>query len=356
MSVMVVLLFVVGLVLLVAGAEILVKGASRLAAGFRISPLVIGLTVVAFGTSAPELAVSSGAALAGQGDIALGNVLGSNIFNVLFILGLSALIAPLVVSRQLIRLDVPLMIGASLLVILLSLDGSLSRFDGVLLFALIVAYTLFLIISSRRANTPTDAADLGVPEAEHSGSALVNLLLVAAGLVMLVLGARWLVNGAVVMATSLGVSERVVALTIVAAGTSLPEVATSVIASLRGQRDIAVGNVVGSNLFNLLAVLGVASFLAPAGIAVSESVLRFDMLVMLAVAVACLPIFISGMRINRWEGLLFMAYFVVYNMHVVTTDGGASGIPGLQSAMLFYVMPLTAVTLLVILWRGAPRH
>lgn len=356
MSLMVIVLFVVGLVLLVAGAEVLVKGASRLAAGFRISPLVIGLTVVAFGTSAPELAVSSGAALSGQGDIALGNVLGSNIFNVLFILGLSALIAPLVVSRQLIRLDVPIMIGASLLVILLSLDGRLGRFDGILLFILVVSYTLFLIISSRRANTPTDAADLGVPDAEHSGSALMNVLFVAGGLVMLVLGARWLVNGAVVMATSMGVSERVVALTIVAAGTSLPEVATSVIASIRGQRDIAVGNVVGSNIFNLLAVLGVASFLAPAGIAVSEAVLRFDMLVMFAVALACLPIFISGMRINRWEGLLFMAYFVVYNVHVVTTDGGASGIPGLQSAMLFYVMPLTAITLLVILWKGAPQR
>lgn len=356
MSLTVIVLFVVGLVLLVAGAEVLVKGASRLAAGFRISPLVIGLTVVAFGTSAPELAVSTGAALAGQGDIALGNVLGSNIFNVLFILGLSALIAPLVVSRQLIRLDVPIMIGASLLVILLALDGSLGRFDGILLFVLVVSYTLFLIISSRCANTPTDAADLGVPNAEQSGSTLMNVLFVAGGLVMLVLGARWLVNGAVVMATSLGVSERVVALTIVAAGTSLPEVATSVIASIRGQRDIAVGNVVGSNIFNLLAVLGVASFLAPAGIAVSEAVLRFDMLVMFIVALACLPIFISGLRINRWEGLLFMAYFVVYNVHVVTTDGGASGIPGLQSAMLFYAMPLTAVTLLVILWRGAPRH
>ncbi|MFO7705172.1 MAG: calcium/sodium antiporter [Halopseudomonas sp.] len=356
MSMLVIVLFVLGLVLLVAGAEVLVKGASRLAAGFRISPLVIGLTVVAFGTSAPELAVSTGAALGGQGDIALGNVLGSNIFNVLFILGLSALIAPLVVSRQLIRLDVPIMIGASLLVILLALDGNLGRFDGILLFVLIVAYTLFLIISSRRANTPTDAADLGVPDAQHSGSTWVNLLFVAGGLVMLVLGARWLVNGAVVMATSLGVSERVVALTIVAAGTSLPEVATSVIASIRGQRDIAVGNVVGSNIFNLLAVLGVASFLAPTGIAVSEAVLRFDMLVMFVVALACLPIFISGLRINRWEGLLFIAYFVVYNVHVVTTDAGASGIPGLSSAMLFYVMPLTAVTLLVILWRGAPRH
>jgi cation:H+ antiporter len=188
MTPMVIILFIVGLVLLVAGAEVLVKGASRLAAGFRISPLVIGLTVVAFGTSAPELAVSTGASLSGQGDIALGNVLGSNIFNVLFILGLSALIAPLVVSRQLIRLDVPIMIGASLLVILLALDGSLGRFDGILLFALIIAYTLFLIISSRRANRLDDASELGVPNTEQSGSVLINVLMVLGGLVMLVIG------------------------------------------------------------------------------------------------------------------------------------------------------------------------
>jgi cation:H+ antiporter len=265
------------------------------------------------------------------------------------------LIAPLVVSRQLIRLDVPIMIGASLLVILLALDGSLGRFDGILLFALIIAYTLFLIISSRRANRPDDANELGVPNAEQSGLVLINVLMVLGGLVMLVIGARWLVDGAVIMATSLGVSERVVALTIVAAGTSLPEVATSIIASLRGQRDIAVGNVVGSNIFNLLAVLGVSSMLAPAGIAVSEAVLRFDMLVMFAVALACLPIFISGMRINRWEGLLFMAYYIVYTLHVVTTDGGAGGVPGLQSAMLYYVIPLTAITLVVVMFRGGTR-
>ncbi len=345
MSLMVAVLFVVGLVLLVVGAEVLVKGASRLALALRISPLVVGLTVVAFGTSAPEMAVSAGAALSGQGDIALGNVLGSNIFNVLFILGLSALIAPLVVSRQLIRFDVPLMIGASVLVVLLSLDGQLGRFDGALLMALIIGYTGYLIISSRRENsvvTPdSQASDTATPT-----SLPVNLLFVAGGLVMLVLGARWLVEGAVAMATSLGLSERVIALTIVAAGTSLPEVATSVIASVRGQRDIAVGNVVGSNLFNLLAVLGLAGVLSPAGVAVAEAVLRFDMLVMLAVAFACLPIFFTGMRINRWEGLLFLAYYVVYTAHLIMSATGSAAAINLQTVVLMYVGPLTVLTLL----------
>lgn len=355
MSPLQLLLFVVGLVLLVAGAEVLVKGASRLAVGFRISPLVIGLTVVAFGTSAPEMAVSAGAALSGQGDIALGNVLGSNIFNVLFILGLSALIAPLVVSRQLIRLDVPLMICASLLVMLLSVNGLLGRLEGLLLMALIVAYTVFLVVSSRNASrAASEAEELDVPTT--AGSVPLNLLFVVGGLVMLVLGARWLVDGAVAMAASLGISERVIGLTIVAAGTSLPEVATSVIASLRGHRDIAVGNVVGSNLFNLLAVLGLASFLAPQGIAVSAEVLRFDMLIMLAVAIACLPIFFSGLRINRWEGLLFLGYYVIYTLHLILSGSNTTVYQSLSSATLFYLLPLTGLTLMVLMWQGWREH
>lgn len=351
MSVLQSLLFVVGLFLLVGGAEVLVKGASRLAAGFRIPPLVIGLTVVAFGTSAPEMAVSAGAALSGQGDIALGNVLGSSIFNVLFVLGLSAVIAPLVVSRQLIRLDVPLMIGAGVLVLLLSLDGVLGRLDGLLLMMLIVAYTGFLVVSARRqGRTGNGAEGLDVPDS--GGSLPVNLLLVVAGLVMLVLGARWLVDGAVALASSLGVSERIIGLTIVAVGTSLPEVATSVIASLRGHRDIAVGNVVGSNLFNLLVVLGLAGLLAPQGIAVSEQVLRFDMLIMLAVMIACLPVFFSGMSINRWEGLLFLAYYLIYTLHLILAGSNTTLYHTLSSATLFYLLPLTALTLLVLMWQG----
>ncbi len=354
MSLFQLLLFVIGLVLLVVGAEVMVKGASRLAAGFRIPPLVIGLTVVAFGTSAPEMAVSAGAALSGQGDIALGNVLGSNIFNVLFILGLSALIAPLVVSKQLVRLDVPLMIGASLLVLLLSLNGVLGRWEGLLLMTLSITYTAFLVMSARKASrTASEAEQMEVPTIIGSAP---NLLLVVAGLVMLVLGARWLVDGAVALASSLGVSERVIGLTIVAVGTSLPEVATSVIATLRGHRDIAVGNVIGSNLLNLLAVLGLASLLAPQGIAVSAQVLRFDMLTMFAVAIACLPIFFSGLRINRWEGLLFLGYYLIYTLHLILAGSDAPLYHTLSSATRSYLLPLTGLTLLILMWQGWKQH
>ncbi|MEP0548026.1 MAG: calcium/sodium antiporter, partial [Rhodothermales bacterium] len=222
-----ILLFVFGGAFLIAGAELLVRGASRLAITAGISPLVVGLTVVAFGTSAPELAVTVGAAAAGEADIAVGNVVGSNIFNVLFILGVSALITPLVVAHQLVRLDVPLMIGTSVLVFLIALDGSISWLDGVLLIGLIVAYTLFLIYQSRRESATKAASGEAAEPKQDGPSRLLNVALIGAGLVLLVLGAGWLVDAAVTTATALGVSELVIGLTIVAAGTSLPEVATS---------------------------------------------------------------------------------------------------------------------------------
>ncbi|MDX1656258.1 MAG: calcium/sodium antiporter, partial [Candidatus Competibacteraceae bacterium] len=262
MDVMTLVLFGLGFVLLVGGAEWLVRGASHLAAASGIPPLIIGLTVVAFGTSAPELAVSVQSALNGQADIALGNVVGSNILNVLLILGLAALIVPLTVSHQLIRLDVPLMIGVSLLVWLLSLDGSLGRLDGLLLVAGIIAYTAFSVIKGRQESQGGDEFEQEFGDPGRRGMAW-NLGLIAAGLALLVLGASWLVDGAVMMARYFGISELIIGLTIVSVGTSLPEIAASVVASLRGERDIAVGNVVGSNLFNLLLVLGVTATVAP---------------------------------------------------------------------------------------------
>jgi cation:H+ antiporter len=343
-------LLILGLILLVVGAELLVRGASRLAAAVGISPLVVGLTVVAFGTSAPELAVSVQSALSGQADLALGNVVGSNIFNVLFILGLSALITPLVVSHQLVRLDVPVMIGVSVLLLLLSLDGVIGRWQGGLLFAGIVAYTWFLIGQSRRESAAAASSAGEVQDAGRGmrGSWGRNVALVIGGLVLLVLGSRWLVNGAIELASSLGVSELVIGLTIVAAGTSLPEVATSVLASIRGERDIAVGNVVGSNIFNILAVLGISGLVAPEGIEVVRSAVAFDIPVMTAVALACLPIFFSGYLIARWEGALFMGYYVAYTLYLVIHSADHALVPAFQTAMLFFVVPMTAITLLIV--------
>jgi len=345
---MAVLLFVVGLSFLIIGAEALVRGASRLAAVLGISPLVIGLTVVAFGTSSPELAVSIKSALSGQSGIALGNVIGSNIFNILFILGVSALIVPLVVSQQLVRLDVPLMIALSFIVLLLALDGSIGLVDGLLLVAGLVAYVSILIHLSRKETAPARqerAREDGATADAKSAGWMRNMALVVGGLALLVLGSRWLVEGAVAFARHLGVSELIVGLTIVAAGTSLPEVVTSIIAAARGERDIAVGNVVGSNIFNILGVLGITSIVAPGGIAVSSAVIGFDLPVMIAVALVCLPIFFTGGTISRTEGFLLLAYYAVYTAYLILAASQHDALPRFSAVMLEFVIPITALTL-----------
>lgn len=355
MTLMTFVYLIAGLVLLVAGAEVLVRGAAKLAAQFGIPPLIIGLTVVAFGTSAPETAVSVQSAFNGSGDLAIGNVIGSNIANVLLILGMTALIAPLIVSRQLIRLDVPIMIGASLLTFGLAWDGSLSRLDGALLFAGVLTYTGFLIYSARKDKGNDDdefAKEFGLDEAPKPYAWVINLGLIIAGLVLLVTGSNFLVEGAVTLARALGISELVIGLTVVAVGTSLPELATSILAAIKGERDIAVGNIVGSNIFNLLCVLGLASLVSPAAISVSPNALAFDFPVMIAVAVACLPIFFTGYRINRWEGLLFLAYYVAYTLYLILSSTGRPFADVMGEAMLGYVLPLTAVTLVVIAARA----
>ena len=349
------LMFVLGLAALVVGAEALVRGASRLAVSWGISPLVVGLTVVAFGTSAPEMAVSVGAALAGSTDLAIGNVVGSNIANVLLILGLSALIAPLLVHEQVIRQEIPILIGASLVVVAMALDGNIGRVEAALLFAGVIAYTVFLVVQSRRASQ--DAEDAFASEIQTTSwdrHWSVQTLLVVGGLGLLVLGADWLVGAAVAFAKLLGVSDLVIGLTVVAVGTSMPEIATSLIAALRGQRDIAVGNVVGSNIFNLLAVLGAAGVVSAGGLAVPDAARNFDLWVMLAVALACLPIVLTGREIARWEGGLFLGYYAAYLLYLALAAQRHDGLQDFSNVMLSYVMPLTAFTLLVSFLRRKP--
>lgn len=370
-----VLLFIAGLIALVGGAELLVRGASRLALSFGISPLVVGLTIVAFGTSAPEMAVSAGAVLGGQTDLAVGNVVGSNIFNVLFVLGISALIAPLVVHRQVIRQEVPILIGASLLLAVLSLDGRLTLFDGALLLGLLIAYTVFLIVQSRRetraeaahaaggsAATPNEYdTEFQAPRAGAWDARLpVQLVLIVVGLGLLVLGSNWLVTAAVAFATALGVSDVVIGLTIVAAGTSMPEVATSIAAAITGERDIAVGNAIGSSTFNILGCLGLSGLLAGGtGLIVPPALLAFDLWVMVAVALACLPIFLSGREIARWEGGVFLGYYVAYVSYLILAAQSHAALPAFSSVMMGFVVPLTVITLVVVLIRrpaGTQAH
>ncbi|MCS7065308.1 MAG: calcium/sodium antiporter [Fimbriimonadales bacterium] len=355
-----------GLALLVAGGEWLVRGASRLAAVLGVPAIVIGLSVVAFGTSAPELAVSMLSAFKGQADIAVGNVVGSNIVNILLILGLSAVVAPLTVHIRLIKFEVPFMIFVSALFLLLSHDGALSRLDGLLLVTIFGGYLYWMARTAREE--PELEAELEEYEqltvlVKPSPKAFLMIaLLIVGGIGGLVLGSEWLIRGAVSLARALGVSELVIGLTIVAAGTSLPELATSVIASLRGERDISVGNVVGSNIFNILSVLGISTAVSPHGLSVAPAVLSFDGWVMLAVAVACFPVFFNGFEIKRWEGIFFVLYYVAYVSYLVLRATEHDALPFFSEIMLSFFLPITAITLLVSLafaWRrqrGALSH
>lgn len=350
-------LFVIGIILIIAGAELLIRGASKLATSFGISPLVVGLTVVAFGTSSPELAVSLQSALGGQGELAIGNVVGSNILNILLVLGLAAVIAPLAVSQKLIRLDVPLMIGASVLVWTLSLDGSIGRADGCLLALLGIIYTLFTVWQSRREGRPVrktyeEEFEQG-PERQTFRYVAQHAAFVLAGLAVLGLGSHWLVQGAVTVAKAFGVSELIIGLTIIAIGTSLPEIATTVMAGVRAERDIAVGNAIGSNLFNLLIVLGLAAVATPAGLKVPASARSFDLPVMITVAVACLPVFFVGGRIARWEGAVFLAYYAAYTVYLLMSSTTHRLLPSYSDAMGYFVLPLTVVTLGILVYRSS---
>ncbi len=316
-----------GLVLLVAGAEALVRGASRLATALGISPLIIGLTVVAFGTSTPELAVGAQAALDGQTELAMGNVTGSNQFNMLGVLGVSALISVLLVRQKLVRRELPLLVGVSALVFVVALGGEIARWEGALLIIGLVAYTVWAILVERRGGESEEVE--AEYEAEVSSGRSwhwsVNVVLVAAGLALLVLGSRWLVNGAVDIATDLGMSELLVGVTIVAIGTSLPELATSLVAAYRREGDIAVGNVVGSNLFNLLGVLGLSALLSPIGVPVSSQALNFQLPGLIVVSLLALGIFRTRMAIHRWEGVALLALYAVYlGYSIVEATGSAS--------------------------------
>lgn len=299
-----------GFIILTLGAEALVRGASSIALRLGITPLVIGLTIVAFGTSAPELAVSVKSALAGNSGIALGNVIGSNIVNIGLILAITALIRPIEVQSQMVKRDIPLMILASMLFWGLLLDGELSLIDGAVLLSLMVGYLVFSYISSKN----TTDADGEVIE-EGPKNPLLSMLFIAVGISMLVGGGILFVDGAVDLAKVFGVSEVIIGLTIVAIGTSMPELVTSVIAAFKGQSDIAIGNIVGSNVFNILGILGVTAIVNPV------SALGFqplDFIVMLALAIVVLPFAWSGYKIGRRRGAVLLFSYIGYTSYLVS--------------------------------------
>jgi len=356
---------VIGLVVLVGGGELLVRGASGLAIRWGLKPLVVGLTVVAIGTSAPEFAVTVGAVLQGEPDLAVGNVVGSNITNVLLVLGLAAVILPLAVNAQLVRIEVPVMIALSVLFFLLALDGSISAVDGLLLLGLWIAHTTVTVVRGRRDTEPlperadaaTDPDATGKPavataagesesEAARPPSSMVCGLLIVAGMALLVVGANVLVTGAVNTATSLGVDGLVIGLTVVAFGTSLPELVTSIVAAIRGERDIAIGNVVGSCIANLGLVLAVPALLADGGIPVPLAAISLDIPFMVFTAFALLPIIFTGYAVQRWEGAMFVALYVAFTTYLVLNATGHQSLTGYTQVMTLFVLPLVLVTII----------
>ena len=303
-------LLILSLVALYIGAGWLVQGSSALALKAKISPLVVGLTIVAFGTSAPELVVSLNATLSGQGDIAIGNIVGSNIFNIGVILGVSATICPLQVKKQLLRIDIPVMLAATVLFTILFWNGTLGRTEGLFFLTGIIIYTIFSLFYSRKHGTEGSSQELE----EQPKHWAVDTLAIVGGLVVLVFASRLLVDNAVSIAKELGVSEAVIGLTIVAAGTSMPELATSVVAALKKRTDIAIGNVIGSNIFNLLAVLGLTATIAPVE---TNQINWTDMLVMLGTSLLLLPFMRTGFKIGRGEGVVLFVIYIAYTVYLL---------------------------------------
>jgi cation:H+ antiporter len=351
--------FILGFILLSFGADVLVRGAASLAEILGISRLLVGLTIVAFGTSAPELAVNIQSAVLDKPDIAVGNVIGSNILNILLVLGVAAIIAPLGVHKRLTRLEVPLMIGVSFLLLFLAYDGLLSHWDGLLLASGIVFYSIFAIRTARQPCEPSEIESKKSEDDFETEMSSMNILkqifFVVAGLGLLVLGSNWLVDGAIELARYFGISELIIGLTIISIGTSLPELATVIAATIRNEQELVVGNIIGSNLFNILMVLGFTSLIAPNGLAVSHEAIVFDIPIMIAVALACLPIFFAGYLIERWEGGLFLAYYVAYTVYLFLTATEHPLSRTFNSVMLWFVIPITAIMLLAFLWASKKK-
>lgn len=332
--------FLLGLFSLIIGAKLLVFGASQLASTLKISSLTIGLTIVAFGTSAPEIATCVAAALKGEGGLVMGNIIGSNIFNTLFVLGLIATIRPIYVAKKLIRIDVPIMIAVFLLFWAFAQNGVLNFWEGIILILAIIAYTWFAISATHSSEKSKARIPL-----------YLQIIYILVGLILLTLGADWTVLGAQKIAALLNISSLLVGLTFVAIGTSLPELAASLMAIANDESEMAVGNVIGSNIFNLLAVAGISAIVAPKGVAIANSVLYFDLPVMLGAGIALFPIAITGHLIARYEGIILLLYYFLYLGYLIARLFIPAYLPLFSTAFFFFILPLTLLVIIITIYR-----
>ncbi|MDX1618585.1 MAG: calcium/sodium antiporter [Balneolaceae bacterium] len=352
---MIALFFLAGLIFLLTGAHLLVDSATGMAARFGIPSLIIGLTIVAFATSAPEIAVSLDAALNGRAGLAIGNVVGSNIANILLIIGLSSIFSPIKLHERVAKQDLPIMVGISLAVYLLALDYRLGFLDGIVMLLLFCGFIIFQINQSRKQKA---SVEFKPPSGISKRHPLMQLLYLLAGLGLLVTGAQWLVDSSIAIARVWGFSELVIGLTIIAIGTSLPELATSMMAAWKKEPDISAGNVIGSNIFNLLLILGLVAVFSGDGLSVSRAALALDLPFMIAVSIACLPVFFTGLEITRWEGYLFVGYYAAYLLYLFLDSTQHELLPLFNTVMALFVAPITGATLLIFAlryWRNRRR-
>ena len=345
---------VVGLPLLLCSAELLVRNSVRLAALIGKSRLFVGLTIAAFGTSAPELAIGVMGIVRGQADLGLGNIIGSNIFNTFFILGLGALIRPIIVSHKVIRRDIPILIGFGLMFFVMSLDMSISVFEAILLAITLIGYLVYL------SHLPADEKEIVLPVVPKDDSPAdtalslkslgLRIVLIVVSIGVMVYASHLMVAGAVGIASRLGISELVIGLTVLAVGTSLPEIAATLVAIRRNEHDLAVGNIMGSSIFNIVAVPATMTLVNAAPLPLSADAVRFDMPIMLLAIIACLPIFFSGHRISRSEGLLFLVYYAAYVLMLYVRS--ASDSPITTATLAWLIAPVLAVTLSIVIYRA----
>lgn len=350
--------FTGGLIMLLVAGHAVVRAASALGARLGLQPLTVGLTIVAAGTSAPELAVVGGAVAAEDTELAVGSIIGSNIANVLLVLGLVACLGTIHVTSRVVRTDIPVMIGASALFLFAALDGSISRGDGVLFLAVLALFIRWTIGAARPEDESGNRSAPGNQRRERRSTRTPIWRIaceLALGITGLTIAARFVVRGAESIAAALGVPELVIGLTIVALGTSAPEIATALIAAARGRRDLAVGSAIGSNIFNILLVLGAIGAVAPDGIALSDDALRLDLPILLASAVACLPIIAWDHKLDRWEGAMFVAYYVAYLAFLVLDSTGHGARDPFALVMVAFVLPLTVVTAATVIDRQRRR-
>ncbi|MEM9891469.1 MAG: calcium/sodium antiporter [Actinomycetota bacterium] len=343
-----------GLVGLLVAGHIVVEGSSRLGRLFGLPETVVGLTIVAAGTSAPELAVVLQSVLADDTDLAVGSIIGSNIANVLLVLGLAACFGTIRVTNRVVRVDIPIMIGASGALLTMTLDGNLDRLDGVLLFVALLLFVTWTLRANRGASQniglPDETTEQTSGDEGHSSFAravVPSAIRLVIGVGGLALAADLVVSGAKQIAVGLGVPELIVGLTVVALGTSAPEVVTTVIAAVQGRRELAVGNAVGSNIFNIFLVLGLSTAIAPGGIAVDRDAVQLDLPIMVAAAVACLPMVFWDRKFDRWEGIVFVTYYIAYLAFLTLDATGSPLSRAFAIAMAGFVGPLLLLTVIV---------